>query len=118
MKKVLLIEDDQTMLSLLNIILSMEGYQVLEWQEQDDPVTKIVEGSPDLAMIDVHLKDINGIDLVKDIRQQPDLAELRILMSSGMDYRATCIENGADDFILKPYMPDELTEKIKLLLEN
>jgi DNA-binding response OmpR family regulator len=114
----MLIEDDQTMLSLLTTILSMEGYQVVEWREQDEPLGKIMEASPDLAMIDVHLKDKNGIDLVKQIRQKPELSELRVLMSSGMDYRVTCIENGADDFILKPYMPDELMEKVSNLLDD
>jgi DNA-binding response OmpR family regulator len=71
---------------------------------------------PDLVMVDVHLQDANGIDLVKKIRAREDLSGLRILMSSGMDYKATCLENGADDFILKPYMPDELMDKVKCLL--
>jgi DNA-binding response OmpR family regulator len=113
----MLIEDDKTMLSLLKTILSMEGYQIVDWQPDGDPLDRIVEGSPDLVMIDVHLENANGIELVKQIRARRQLEGLRILMSSGMDYKATCLENGADDFILKPYMPDELMDKVRTLLD-
>jgi DNA-binding response OmpR family regulator len=118
MNKVMLLEDDRTMLSLLKTILTMEGYQIVDWQPDGDPLGRIAQGSPDLVMVDVHLDTLNGIDLVKQLRQRQDLAQVRVLMSSGMDYKETCLENGADDFILKPYMPDELMDKIKRLLEN
>ncbi|MDX1435739.1 MAG: response regulator [Anaerolineales bacterium] len=114
----MLIEDDPTMMSLLNTILSMEGFQVIEWQADGDPLEDILQGSPDLVMIDVHLDERSGIDLMKEIRQEVSLKQLKVLMSSGMDYQAACLENGADDFILKPYMPDELMDKIRNLLDN
>jgi DNA-binding response OmpR family regulator len=116
MLKVMLIEDDPTMLSLLKTILTMEGFQVIDWQPDSDALQDIIRNSPDLAMIDIHLEEMNGIDLLKKVRERDDLDGLRVLMSSGMDYKDVCIENGADDFILKPYMPDELMEKIHRLL--
>jgi CheY-like chemotaxis protein len=70
---------------------------------------------PDLALMDVHLPQINGYDLVRHIRKDPELRDMRIIMTSGLDVHEECLIAGANDFILKPYMPDHL---IRLIREN
>jgi len=118
MAKVILIEDDLTMLSLLRTLLEMEGYMVAKLKDEEN-ITDILATmkleKPDLALMDVHLPQINGYDLVRHIRKDPELRDMRIIMTSGLDVHEECLKAGANDFILKPYMPDHL---IRLIREN
>ncbi len=118
MPKVMLIEDDPTMVSLLNALLKIEGYHVVELESEERALDEIRRESPDLILLDVHLKEGDGFDLVRRIRQQDGMNNVRVLMTSGMDFMQSCLDEGADDFILKPYMPDELIQKINKLLSN
>jgi len=119
MKKIILVEDDTTMLSLLQTLLQMEGYQVsqVSADELEGIVSEIKSEKPDLALIDVHLRQINGLEIVKQIRQDAGLKDIYVLMSSGMDVGHKCLEAGADGFLLKPYMPDELIKKIQSIMK-
>lgn len=120
MPKVMLIEDDPTMRSLLSTLLDMEGYHVvLPEVESLDGIFKIFQKEkPDLALLDVNLRDGTGFDLLQRINLDGDLQRTRILMSSGSDYREECSKAGADGFLLKPYMPDELIQLLHNLLAN
>jgi DNA-binding response OmpR family regulator len=119
MHKIALIEDDGTMLSLLQTLLELEGYAVaaIKGNTVEDLFAGLVAEDPCVALIDVHVYQINGLDLLKVIRQDQNLKHLPIIMSSGMDYSSQCYEVGANHFILKPYMPDELIKLLRLSLE-
>lgn len=118
MSKIILVEDDPTMLSLLQTLLEMEGYQVIKIKNeiQQDILSVMQQERPELALIDVHLRQLNGFDLLQGIRKDEYLKDTRILMSSGMDLRNECLQKGADGFILKPYMPDDLIHAIQQAL--
>jgi DNA-binding response OmpR family regulator len=117
MKKIMLIEDDPTMLSLLGTLLEFEGYEPIKVKRFDDILGEIGEQKPDLVLMDVHLGQTDGIELLTNIRDQEKLQDIKIIMSSGMDFGDECKANGADAFILKPYMPEELIGRIKELLQ-
>jgi DNA-binding response OmpR family regulator len=114
MPKIMLVEDDATMLSLLQTLLQMEGYQVVKMIDEslDGILSTFCQEKPDLALIDVHLRDLNGFDVLRRIRNDTVLGRTRVVMSSGMECRTECLNYGADDFILKPYMPDDLIDVI------
>jgi CheY-like chemotaxis protein len=65
--------------------------------------------------MDVFLGDRNGLDIIQLIRNEPELQNIKIIMVSGMEKKKECLEAGADAFLLKPYMPDEL---FTILQEN
>jgi DNA-binding response OmpR family regulator len=114
-KKVMLIEDDMTMLTLLGTLLTYEGYSVAKLDRDDDVdliLASIRKEKPDVILLDVHLRQISGFDLLHALRQDDELKHTYVVMSSGMDVQARCQREGADDFILKPYMPDDLIKKI------
>jgi twitching motility two-component system response regulator PilH len=78
---------------------------------------------PDLVFMDVHLKgakgeEISGLDLIKQVRKDESTRTIRVMMASGMDVRYECKNAGADDFLLKPFMPDELLGKIKQFVKS
>ena len=115
MTKVLLVEDDKTMLSLLTTLLGIEGYEVLQLDDDSEAgiIRSICNQLPDLVMMDVNLSQANGLDVLRQVRQQSDCQGVRILMSSGMDLRLESRDAGADGFIQKPYMPDDLIRQLK-----
>jgi len=116
MAKILLADDDFTMVSLLKTLLGMEGYQVTTlWDKKGDILDNIRKEKPDILLIDIFLGDRNGLDIVRQIRETPDLASLRIIMASGIDKTEECLAAGADVFLLKPYLPEDLYKKLREL---
>lgn len=119
MAKVMLVEDDYTMRSLMRSLLQFEGFEVVGLDGRGDQqalVEAMRSEAPDLVILDVHLGQADGFDLLRRVRQVQGLDSLRVLMSSGMDLRERCAAEGADGFIMKPYMPDELVGKIRKML--
>ena len=114
MLKVMLIEDDPTMVSLLTMLLNLEGYlvKIPRNQHMDGLLKDILLERPQVALVDVNLSYGNGIDLLREIRQEPEIKGTRILMCSGLNLREECIQAGADGFIQKPFMPEELLNLI------
>lgn len=118
MPKVMLVEDDASMLSIIRLLLEIEGFEVVHVDREDfkdvtDILSVIRREQPILILLDVHLHKLNGFDLLRNMRTDPDLNGIRVLMSSGMDLTSKCKQEGADGFLLKPYMPDELIATIR-----
>lgn len=111
----MLIEDDTTMTAVLSTLLELEGYEVAAPQggaSLDGIVQAIRDCHPDVILLDVHLRHVNGLDILKNIRADVSISETRVVMSSGMDVKESCIQGGANDFLMKPFMPDELLTKL------
>lgn len=114
MQKVMVIDDDPSMVSLLTTLLNLEGFIVRSPANHhlEGLLQAVLDERPQIALVDVNLAVGSGLDLVRGIRRDPEIMDTRILMSSGLNIRQECIEAGADDFILKPFMPDELISLI------
>jgi DNA-binding response OmpR family regulator len=113
MAKVLLAEDDQTMVSLLKTLLTMEGFEVLGLDIDDDVPAVVRREKPDALFMDVHLGDQSGMKILEEIRSHRDLANVRVVMTSGLDVKEQCIRSGANAFLLKPFMPDDLIKVLR-----
>ena len=116
--KVLLAEDDYTMISLLKTLLGMEGYQVIALDSEDDVVNAVRVHKPDILLMDVHLFGQNGLEILESIRSSHDIADLRVIMSSGANVRDECMNGGANGFLMKPYMPDDLFKQLRQSLAS
>jgi two-component system phosphate regulon response regulator PhoB len=114
-KKIMLVEDDKNMRSVLRTLLEIEGYQVVIHpldQPLDGILSSVHDSRPDVILLDYHLTDFSGLEVLKSLRADPDVKHTRVIMSSGSDVQDRCLAAGADDFLLKPYMPDELIRKL------
>jgi DNA-binding response OmpR family regulator len=120
MIKVMVIEDDPKMLSLLTTLLNLEGFSVKvpENHGTNDLLQEILIERPEIALVDVNLNIGNGLDLVRAIRQDPEIKDTCVLMSSGLDLKKECTQAGANGFIMKPYMPDELIKQIHMTYQK
>ena len=114
--KVLLAEDDFTMVSLLKTLLKMEGYEVIALDADDDVVAFVRKIKPDVLLMDVHLFSQSGLDILDTVRKSEDISKVRILMSSGSNVKDECMNRGANGFLMKPYMPDDLFNQLKQVL--
>ena len=101
------------MVGLLSTLLSMDGHQVTTVAEDADVAAAVEELSPDGLLLDTLFGKQNGLDLVRQIRRSEAGRKVYILMMSGLSLRDDCLRNGADDFVLKPFMPDELLNLLR-----
>jgi DNA-binding response OmpR family regulator len=114
--KVMVIEDDANMFSLLQMLLEFEGYWVVLWEGGED-IQQIVEAAcqekPKLILLDVHLRHLNGFEVLHSLREESELEGVRVLIASGVDMGEKSRQEGADGFILKPFVPAELISMIQ-----
>jgi CheY-like chemotaxis protein len=116
MPKVMVIEDDTNMFSLLQMLLEFEGYDVVLWvggEHIQDTIDSLCNEKPDLILLDVHLRHLNGFDLLHALREEPELDGVKVLIASGVDMTERSKQEGADGFVLKPFLPDDLIIKIQ-----
>lgn len=114
--RILLLDDDPSMSTLLKTLLTLEGFQVEAFEGMDRDVIEFIQSDrPDVLITDIHLRTHNGIEITRSIRTHPDLNYLKIIITSGMDQATKSLAAGANFFLMKPYMPDEL---IKMLREK
>ena len=96
------------MVSLLQTLLKMEGYETVVLNSDADVVEAVLREKPDVLFMDVHLGRQSGMDIMQSIRGNPQIANVRVVMTSGLNVKEECLRRGADDFLLKPFMPAEL----------
>lgn len=117
--RVMLLEDDPSMLSLLHTLLQLEHFEVVSGERESDLpalLEAIRRAQPDMILIDVHLSQVNGLELLKRLRREADTAGIAVIMASGMDMAEECLRAGADAFVLKPFLPDELVREMRQVL--
>jgi len=117
MPKVLLAEDDITMVSLLKTLLKMEGFGVIALDADDDVPRAIRQEQPDVLLMDVHLFRQDGLEILDSIRSDPGIRDLSVVMTSGMNLRDECLRRGATEFLLKPFMPHDLVMTLKRVID-
>lgn len=117
MIKVMLLEDDPTMLALLETLLEIEGFNVKKISNIDQTIGEVKAFMPEIILMDVYLDNgYDGKDLLASIKAEESLKEIKIIMTSGLDLKNECISIGAEKFLQKPYMPNDLIGMIKNLL--
>jgi CheY-like chemotaxis protein len=118
MPKIMLAEDDPTMVTLLKTLLGMEGYEVVALNMDDDVFESVRGDRPDVLLLDVHLPNANGLDVLAQVRANVETQDLSVVMTSGLNLEFECIQSGANGFLLKPYMPDDLLNILKSNIDN
>ena len=118
MPKIMLAEDDMTMVTLLQTLLGMEGYEVIALGMDEDVFESVRDKRPNVLIMDVHLPKVNGLDVLDQLRANEETKDVPVVMASGLDVSSECLEHGANDFLMKPYMPDDLLNLLKKNLKS
>jgi DNA-binding response OmpR family regulator len=116
-QKVMILEDNAMMRSLLQTLLELESFLVTcPTFPLTDPIRIILETKPDLVLMDINLPGTNGLALLGMIRATEEIKNTKIIMSSGSDRKQESLQAGANSFLMKPYMPDELIRMVKTII--
>lgn len=118
MAKILVVDDDPDILSVMEILLSMKGFTVDVTARGDNTFSKIESFQPDLILLDVLISGHDGRTICKEIKENENLRHLPVLMLSAHPGAAATISDyGADGFISKPFDVENLLKKINEQLE-
>ncbi len=121
-KKILIVEDNIVILTMQKQIFEMEGYEIITAQEGMDALKKIHEEKPDVVLLDVNIPGMNGFELCRQIKEDPGLRDIIVVMISAVYYSDEDAKKGmamgADAYFTKPYENEVLQSKIKELIEN
>lgn len=119
--RIVVIEDEADLAELLSFSLRKEGYEVRCAARGNEGLELIRRGPADLALVDIMLPDINGLEICKSVRADRDLRNLPIifLTAKGEEVdRILGLEIGADDYVVKPFSPRELVARIRAVLRR
>lgn len=114
MSKILLIDDDKDLLTILKTTLMRKGFDVHAQDTWDGNEEIINKFKPNLVILDVFLSGIDGLDICKKIRKSPFTKNLPVLIILGFPWisQSAIYEFGANDFIAKPFEVSDLMKKI------
>ena len=121
MAKILIVDDEDDIAELISYNLIREGYVTVKAHDGNAALRKVKFEGPDLVILDLMLPGINGLDVCKTIRSNPQTAALPVIMltakSDELD-KVLGLEIGADDYITKPFSVKELIARVRSLLRR
>lgn len=118
---VYIVEDDPDVAEILRHNLSQEGFEVAVFTNGDEGLAAIEERPPDLVLLDLMLPGRSGLEVARALRRQQETATLPIIMITARSEEADILhglEQGADDYITKPFRPREVVARVKALLRR
>ena len=117
MNKILLVDDDRELTSLLKELLEMEGFEVVV-ADDGEKALALLDNSIDLLLLDVMMPRKNGIDTLKELRQQHQTPVIMLTARGSELDRVLGLELGADDYLPKPFNDRELVARIRAILRR
>lgn len=118
MKKILLVEDNETIIMGLKYSLEQEGFQVISAKTAKESKEKLDNKSIDIVLLDVSLPDGNGFEICKEIKEKNDIPVIFLTAQDEETSVVLGLDLGADDYIVKPFRTRELISRIKSVLRR
>ena len=120
-ERILVIDDEPDLLELVRVNLDQAGFSVDTAQSGREGLDSLRRSPPDLMILDLMLPDVSGMEICRQVRSEPALAEMPIIMLTAkadeVD-RVVGLELGADDYVTKPFSPRELTLRVRAVLRR
>jgi DNA-binding response OmpR family regulator len=115
-KKILIADDNENIRDALTYLLEDEGYELLLAKDGADTLRQVRERKPDILFLDIMMPEINGYDVCRTIKSDPDLKSIYVIMLTAKGQVAEQERGkdvGADEYIVKPFSPMEILAKVK-----
>lgn len=116
---VLVAEDDPDILQLVAFRLERAGYEVIQAADGEEALRLVTERQPDLAVLDVMMPKLTGYDVTRQIRENQATTRIPVILLTARVQEADVargFEAGADDYINKPFSPQELRSRVQAIL--
>jgi len=115
---VLVIEDEIQMRRLLRVCLEMNGYEVAEAATGEEGLAEAVRIQPKVVLLDLGLPDMDGMNVLKRLREWSQAPVLIVSVREREDDKITALDNGANDYITKPFSTGELLARLRVVLRH
>jgi DNA-binding response OmpR family regulator len=115
---VLVIDDDPQVRTLVSRLLRHEGYEVIEAGDAGEALQQVDNREPDLVLLDVVMPQVDGIDLLAEIRSRSAVPVIMLTALGDEADRILGLRSGADDYMVKPFSPGELSARIESVLRR
>lgn len=115
---ILLIEDDKAIVNFIGTVLSANNYRMLSAQTGRDALALISSQSPDVVLMDLGLPDLDGVDIIRKVRQWTQVPIIVVSARSREQEKVDALDAGADDYITKPFGTAELLARIRTALRH
>jgi two-component system, OmpR family, KDP operon response regulator KdpE len=117
--RVLVIDDEPPIRRLLRTSLGAEGFEVLEAENAEQALAQIASAKPDIAILDLGLPDLDGLDIIREVRGGGSKMPIIVLSSrAGERGKVEALDLGADDYVTKPFGIAELVARIRTALRH
>lgn len=119
--KILLVDDDITILKLLENAFTLEGYKVYICEDSLSTMDAITTIKPDLLILDIMMPKISGYQILKKIRSKPEYSEIYVIFLSAkvnVSDRIKGMKYGADDYITKPFVVEEVITRVEMVMRR
>lgn len=116
--EILVIDDEETTVQLIAILLERRGYEVIKAFRADDGLRKAYRYQPDLVLLDIMMPDMDGWEVCKRLREMSDVPIIFLTARGEVRDVVRGLEMGADDYIVKPYDNDELVARVRAHLRR
>ena len=117
--RVLVVEDEVPIVTLLRYNLEKEGFEVCEAADGEEALAQIVERKPDIVLLDWMLPLVSGIEVCRRIRRSPETRSLPVIILTARGEEADRVrglDSGADDYVVKPFSPSELVARLRAVM--
>jgi DNA-binding response OmpR family regulator len=117
-RRILVVDDEERMVRFIRMNLEHDGFHVNEAFNGKQAIQKMRDFTPDIILLDVMMPDLDGFEVLETIREFSNVPIIMITAKGEEDDRVRGLENGADDYITKPFSPRELVSRIKAVLRR
>ena len=112
-EKILIVEDERNTAAFLEAVLSSRGYEVLRTGSGETAVQMAASHMPDLILLDLGLPDIDGMEVLKRVREWSDAPVIVVSARDGEQDKVDALDGGANDYVTKPFGGEELLARIR-----
>jgi two-component system response regulator MprA len=116
--RILVVDDDERIRDVLRRQLTYEGYQVTLASDSREAFSQVAENPPDLVVLDWMLPGMSGLEICRRIRQTDDMPILMLTAKGTLEDKVDGLDSGADDYLVKPFQPEELLARVRALLRR
>jgi two-component system KDP operon response regulator KdpE len=118
MSKILVIDDEVSIRKFLRASLEANHFEIVEAQSGNEGLQKIIESKPNLVILDHGLPDMNGIEVLKKLREWSTVPVIFLTVRDSDEDKVMALDNGADDYLTKPFSLPELMARIRVSLRH
>ena len=116
--KILVVEDDKNISSLIRTILTTNGYEVITASHGAEALSMISSHCPELLVLDLGLPDMDGIELIQSVRRWSNVPIIVVSARSYEHDKVQALDLGADDYVTKPFSAEELLARIRVAMRH